>query len=37
MAEMTFLGVGQHYPKSGGMWFFDPRAIFLYDALDMDG
>jgi hypothetical protein len=37
MAEMSLLGVGQHHSISGGMWFFDPRAILLYDAMDMEG
>jgi hypothetical protein len=33
----TFLGVGQNHPQAGGMGFFDPRAILLYDAMDMEG
>jgi hypothetical protein len=37
MAEMYFFGVGQHDPQSGGMWFFDLRAILLYDTMDMEG
>jgi hypothetical protein len=30
-------GLGKTPPKSGGMWFFDPRAILLYDAMDIEG
>jgi hypothetical protein len=38
MADMYLCGgIGHTHPQSGGMWFFDPSAILLYDAMDMDG
>ena len=37
LLKCPFLGVGQNHPQSGGMQFFDPRAILLYDAMNMEG